>query len=255
MRESLAAVALALLLATAGCSVLGGGNGGTSLSAEERPPGVAENGTLVDESALLDANTETGVAAGGVWEIRTNATVVQRGQVGRVARHQQTYVEPDATEYGYALENPATSFQAWGNQSVQVIKANLGGRTRYRVAGPATNAELAGRPVLARQVHEGALNVTAVNRSGDTTLVTLETTEPPTDSGAFPDNATDIRDYRATLVVDSSGRVHRFEATATYTIDGEEGSSAFVYELLQADPPSVQRPEWVREALRQSDSG
>ncbi len=254
MRKSLAAVALALLLATAGCSAIGDGGGDTSIPPEERPPGVAENGTLINKAALLDAHTEQVIASGGIWDIRTNATVYQQNQYRQVARQQRTFVESDATEYGYALENPATSFQAWGNTSVEVVQATLGEQTRYRVSEPSSPSNLAGRPVLARQIHEGALEVTDVNRSGDLTLVTLETTEPPTGQGAFPRNATDVRDYEARLVVDSEGRIHVFEASATYTLRGEEGNSFFRYELIQTSSPAVQRPDWVPEVLEQSDT-
>lgn len=255
MRKSLAAVALALLLATAGCSAFGGGGGGgPSLSPEERPPGVSEDGTLVDEEALLDAHTEQVITSGGIWDIRTNATVYREGQYRQLTRQQRTFVESDATEYGYALENPATSFQAWGNTSVEVVRADLGEQIRYQVDGPTSRPNLAGRQVLARQIHEEALEVTNVNRSGDLTLVTLETTEPPTGDGAFPRDATDVRNYEARLVVDSQGRIHEFEASATYTIRGEEGNSFFRYELIQTSPPSVQRPEWVSEALEQANS-
>lgn len=253
MREWFAAATLALLLATAGCSTFGGG-GDVSLSPEERPPGVADNGTLVDETALLDAHTERVIASGGVWDIRTNATVYQRDRYRQVARQQQVFVEPDATEYGYVLQNPGSSFQAWGNTSVEVVQANLGEQTRYQVGEPATNATLVGRPVLAQQLPEGALEVTHVNRSGDLTLVTLETTDPPAGDGPFPPNATNVRDYQARLVLDAQGRIHTFEASATYTLRGEEGSSYFRYELVQTSPPPLQQPDWVSEALTRSDS-
>lgn len=258
MRESVAAVVLAILFLAAGCSMLGPGGTGTdadadgspTLSADERPPGVAQNGTLVDEAALLDGHVTSVVETGVVWDIRTNATVYQQNQIQRVVRHQRTYVETDTREYGYALENPGTNFQVWGNRSVQVIQATVGSRTRYRVTDPATDAALAGRPVLTRQLHEGALSVTAVDRSGETTLVTLKTTEPPRDAGAFPSNATDIRDYHATLVVDTDGRIHRFEASATYTLRGETGHSRFRYKQVKGMSPNVTQPEWAREALR-----
>lgn len=267
MREPLAAAALALLLATAGCALpsVGGAPSATppestpspdaspTLPAAERPPGVAPNGTLVDEAALLDAHVGRVVASGGVWTVATNATVYQGGALRRVVRRQRTFVEPGGREYGYVLRNPVSRFEVWGNESVRVLRATSGNRTRYRVGEPIPDPTLAARPVLVDQIHGGTLRVTGVNRSGDVALLTLETTTPPpVDSGAFPRNATDVRDYHATLVVDPTGRIHRFEATATYTLRGETGTSVFRYELERTIPPSIDQPAWAREALRRS---
>lgn len=258
MRRTVLAVALAALCLTAGCSFGGAGTASPTptpdLAAEETPPGVSD-GRLANESALLSAHTDRLVATGGVWDVETNATVYRAGASGRVARTQRTFLEPGRVEYVYQLANPSSRFTVWGNRSLQVLRGEVGDRERFRVAEAADNRSLVGARLLAPQLHEGELAVASINRTADPTRVTLRTTTPPETARAFPRNATNVTGYTAVLVVDATGRIHSFEANATYDVraGGEtvvEGADyELSYRLLDRGPPRVQRPEWVNRTL------
>ncbi|WP_255150729.1 hypothetical protein [Halorarius halobius] len=251
MRRTFAAVALAILLALSGCSALPFGGGGGGLTADQAPPGVdAENGTFADSAALLDAHTETLLKTGFTYRFSTNATVVQEGQRRRVSRSQLTQGAPNATEYGFRTRNPGSQIDAWGNESVQAVRFRFGDRVVYRQAQPIPAEQLTGESVFGRYLSAGGWNVTNVTEREDTTdLVTLTSTTEPANPRALPDNATDLRDYEAHVVVDSEGRIYEFSASGTYTIDGSQGSFAIAYTLRSLEDPGVTRPQWVPEAL------
>lgn len=253
MRRPLATLALAALLVLAGCN-FGPGGSGTSeptatLSDGETPPGV-ENGTLTEPDALLANHTRLLVESGFETDVQTNATVKQLGRVQQVARRHQTIVEPGRSAYVYRVTNPESRIDVWGNESVVVSRARSGNETNYqRSDQPADTAVLSGQALLSRFLADGEYRVAAVDRRDGATYTTLETSTRPSDPGIFPQNASDVRDYTATLVVDGEGRVHSFVATATYTLDGEQGSYRVEYTLVRTDRPTVERPDWVEPAL------
>lgn len=255
MRRTFATVAIALLLVLSGCSALTGGGGTPTadpgLSSDDAPPGVsAEGETLENASALLEAHTAALVETGFRYELRTNATVVQRGEMRQVRRQQVARVAPGVSQYNYTTVNPASRFDVWGNQSVQAAKVQFGDRVQYRRGEPASGTALTGQNVFDRYLSSGEWTVTNVTeREGSTTLVALTSNTAPTEAGAVPQNATDVRDYEAQIVVDEDGRIYQFEASGTYTIDGEAGSFHIRYVLRSLEDPGVTRPEWVPEAL------
>lgn len=254
MRRTLAAVALALLLTLSGCSVLGGGGTPTAapgLAAEDAPPGVsAETGTLQNSTALLDAHTAALVDTGFRYELRTNATVAQQGETRQVRRQQVTAVAPGVEQYTYTTVNPGSRFDVWGNRTVQAAKFQFGDQVQYRTGSPAGAAALTGQNVFGRYLASGEWTVTNVTeREGSTTLVTLTSETPPSEPGAVPRNATDVRDYEATVVVDEDGRIYQFDASGTYTIEGDEGSFRLAYALRSLEDPGVSRPDWLSKAF------
>ena len=255
MRRTFAAVVLALLLALSGCSALSGVGGtptaDSGLSPDDAPPGVsAERGTLENASALLDAHTGTLAESGFRFELATNATVVQQGETRQVRRRQVTQGAPGVDQYNYTTFNPASRIDVWGNRSVQAAKFRLGDQVRYQRGEPASATTLTGQNLFRRYLTSGEWAVTNVTeREGSTTLVTLTSSTPPTDAGAVPRNATDVRDYEGRIVVDEDGRIYEFEASGAYTIDGDEGSFHVRYVLRSLSDPGVTKPGWVSDAL------
>lgn len=254
MRRTLAVVALAVLLALSGCSVLGGDGTPTAepgLSPEDAPPGVsAENESLDNSTALLEAHSAALLDSGFRYEIQTNATVAQQGEVRQVRRQQVMRVGPGAAQYNYTTINPGSRFDVWGNQSVQAAKFQFDDRVQYRSGEPAAPMSLTAQNLFARYLSSGEWTVTNVTERDDgPTLIALTSTTPPTEPGGVPRNATDIRDYEAQVVVDTEGRIYQFEAGGTYTIDGEEGSFRILYVLRSLEDPGVTRPPWLSEAL------
>lgn len=262
MQRSLAAVALALLLVTAGCNGLGladggdGGDGGETGAANE-VPGV-EEGTVTNATALLAAHDEGLVAAGFENEVQVNATVIQQDQAVDTRRRQQTIVEAGGGEYQYRTVNGQGDgfirFDHWGNQSVWVTRGQLGDTTRYQVRDEAAaTGSLTGSALLGNYLDGSEATAVDTREENGLTLVTFETTTIPDDPDALPVNNSAVSDYETRFVVDTQGRIHTLVVEGTYELRGEARAFRVGYELKRLDSPSVSQPDWVGEALRNQD--
>lgn len=249
MRRS-ALAALCLLVVLAGCSLVGTPAPSGELTADTAPPGVsADDGTLTDADALLAAHVTRLNASGFVTDVRVNSTLVRNSEPQRVSRRQVVRAEAGAVEYNNTVLNPGSRFDVWGNRTMQVVRLEAAGGVRYSSGGAQSVETLAGETLLARYLSTGDWTVANTTVRNGTTLHTLRSTTLPSSPDAVPANATDVRDYGAVVVVDSAGRIHYFEATADYSIDGADGSFLVRQRLVSADGPSVERPAWVAEAL------
>jgi len=261
-RSPLAAVALAVLLMTAGCSGVFGDDGATS-PAEPTPvdgdtantvPGV-ENGQVTNATALLAAHERGLVAAGFENRLQLNATIAYRGEAVNSAREKQVIAEPGASAYRFRVVNQqgggGVRFDHWGNETVWVSRGMLGDRTTYQVRDRrAGTGGLTISGVMANYINGSGATVTNVSERDGLTLVTFETTTPPTDSDALPDNATNVRDYRLRFVADSQGRIHALVARGTYDIQGESSTFSVGYRTVGLGDRSVSQPDWASQALR-----
>jgi len=266
-------VALALLIALAGCSLLGGsatptgtppsttsttGPSTDRLDPGVRPPGI--NATaLTDPDPLLDSHVERLSSDGYGYELEVNATV-RRDSGGeprtvRVERRSVAYVEPGGAEYRRTLVNAGTGlrFDAWGNRTTEVVRVIAGNGTRYQVADPPDGRALTGAAALGPYLNGSSFAVAGLDREGDLTFVTL--TARGLASGVdreaiLPPGASNVSDYRARLVVDPAGRIHRLVVTATYDVAGDRARFAFRYRLTATEGVAVDRPSWVTPAGR-----
>lgn len=252
----------AVLLVLSGCGGLAG-SGPTATpsptatpdASAERVPGVSD-GRLTDAERLLAAHESELVGTGFETDFRVNVTDQFQGEVYDARRRQQTVVEPGADEYVFRTVSDSVQFDAWGNRSVSVTRGQAGETTRYQVGGPTPTPVLTNRAGLRPFLTATGFEATGVERRGNLTLVTLVSTGPPDPSetpGVLPANATDLRNYEARAVVDTSGRVLTVEVTTDYTLDGEPGSIDLTYEVIRLDRPAVDRPAWATEALREAD--
>lgn len=261
-------VLLAVCLVLSGCSFLGGtgtptagpdpgpGTGtGTPADGQVDPPGI-ENGRLTDLRTLLDAHEAALLETGFETDLRANATNSFQGEVYESRQRQQTIVEPDATEYRFRTTSLGDGFVAnnWGNESTTVIRARIGNTTRYQVDSGTADRLLTTRPVLESYLNATEMAVVGTGETGDgRQVVRLESQGTPDvaelDRGVVPQNATDLRNWTVTAVVDDEGRVLQFRATAEYTLQEQDGRLDIQFDVLRLDQPSVERPEWVAEAL------
>ncbi|MFC7177111.1 DUF7537 family lipoprotein [Halosegnis marinus] len=248
-------LALCLLVLLAGCSL--GGTDPTAtptptdeLTPENAPPGVtADDGTLTDPDALLAAHTARLNESGFVTEVRVNATLVRNGEPTAVPRRQVVRAEAGLVEYNNTVLNPGSRFDVWGNTTVQAVRLEAGGGVRYGSGEPQDAATLSGENLVSRYLSAGEWTVTNTTVENGTTLHTLRSTGLPADPAAVPENATDVREYGAVVIVDDEGRIRYFEARGDYTVDGYEGSFLVRQRLVSTDAPAVERPAWVAEAL------
>lgn len=255
------ALVLAALLVLSGCGALSGSTptatpSPTPGATADAVPGVAD-GRLADPGALLAAHESALVETGFETDFRVNATERFQGEVYDASRRQRTVAEPGADEYVYRMtQSTGTRFDTWGNRSVSVVRGRTGETTRYQVSGSTGAEVLTNRAGLRPYLTATGFEVEAVEARSNRTLVTLVSTgtpDPAASPGVVPDNATDLREYEARLVVDTSGRVLSFEAGAGYTLDGEAGSMSVAYAVVRLDSPAVERPSWAAETLREAD--
>lgn len=255
------ALVLAALLVLSGCGALDGSTDTatptpTAGASADAVPGVSD-GRLADAEALLAAHESSLIGAGFESDLRVNATEEFRDEVYDARRRQRTIVEPGAEAYVFRVtQATGVRFDTWGNRSVSVTRGRAGNTTRYQVGEATGTGVLSNRAGLRTFLTATAFEVEGVEERDGRTLVTLVSTGTPDvaeSPNVVPNNATDLRDYEARAVVDTSGRVLSFEATATYTLDGEAGSMELTYEVIRLDGPAVERPAWVAEALRGSE--
>lgn len=264
-------VLLAICLVLSGCSFLGGtgtptagpgpGPGSdtaTPVDGQVTPPGI-ENGRVTDLNTLLDAHEAALLETGFETDFQANATNSFRGDVYESRQRQQTIVEPGAREYRFRTTSLGDGFVAnnWGNESTTVIRARIGNTTRYQIESATGDRLLTNRPVLENYMNATEMTVVGTGQTQDgRQVVRLESEGTPTveelDRGVVPRNATDLRNWTVTAVVDGEGRVLQFRANAEYTLQGEDGRLDFEFDVLRMDEPSVERPDWVDEALERA---
>jgi hypothetical protein len=250
MRRSIAAVLLCVLVFAAGCSAIPGtgGDGGSGGTAES-VPGV-EDGRLADGTALLDAHVEAATATGFTQEISTNATQTINNETVVVGQRQQVRVAPDATEYRSRVVvsgNTSGRVLTWGNRTAAVRRVEVGGDPQYREVQPRPAEQLAGRLLLERRLSE-EFEVTDIEERDDgPALVTMEVDALPANNTVFDDQETieNVREFEATLVVDTAGRVRSYTATAVYDLNGQPADYDFSLRMTSFEDPGVERPPWA----------
>lgn len=252
MRRPAAVLGVCLLAILAGCSL--GGTGPTASTStpttlDTTPPGIDADGRLTGADALLSTHTDQLTTAGFVTEVRTQATVSRTGGPTDVERRQVVRVAPGGSEYNNSVYNPGSRFDIWGNESMRAIRLRTSDGVRYDSGDPRSPAQLAGATLLSRYLSADGWTVTNTTTEQGATLYTLRSNVVPETPAAVPEGASDVREYGAVVVVDGDGRVRYFEATGTYTLDGEDGSFTVTQRLVSTGDPGVDRPAWVDKAL------
>lgn len=254
MREGLAAVLLCVLLAGAGCSSvpgLGGGNGADAATADQ-VPGVG-NGTIENETALLDAHVSTVTESGYVQTLTANLTGAAQGETYPINQRQRTRVAAGATEYRYQLITSgrvSSRFIVWGNESVRYRRGETGGgQPQYQQLEPESPGRLAGRLVLESRLSDEFEVVNVTTREDAPDVVTLEVQGLPADNDVFAgqEQVSNVREFEAQLVVDTRGRIHSYAAAAVYDIEGTTAEYEYRFQMTSFEGPAVERPDWVDE--------
>lgn len=255
MRHGLAAVLLCVLVAGAGCSSVPGiGGNGTGGDAEivNEVPGVG-NGTIENETALLEAHVAAVTESGFGQTITANLTGASGGETYRVTQEQRTSVAPGASEYRYqTITNGRTSIRiiAWGNESVAYRRGETGGgQPQYQRIEPQAADTLAGRTVLETRLSDEFEVVNVTEREDAPDVVTLEVEGLPEANTVFEDQQgiSNVREFEAQVVVDTEGRVHSYAAAAVYDIEDETAQYEYAFQMTSFEDPGVERPDWVDE--------
>lgn len=255
---------MTLLVVLSGCSVLAPGSPSATPTATPTAtpepatavPGV-ENDTLTNASALVDGHVAAVDETGFETDQQTNGTQEVQGDVKPSSRRTRTLVEPGAAEYRYRIANreAGSRFDFWGNRSLQVVRTRVHGETRsVQVLNRTANVSLLARADLL-ETYLGASTFTVRSRTvrNGTTFVTLTADATHAPEAVSPENATNVSNYTAEVVVDTRGRIHSMDVTADYTHDGEAYEFEVTYRLLQVDvdDEEVTRPDWADRALEE----
>jgi uncharacterized protein YceK len=257
LRQAALPVLLAVLLALAGCTSVNQLTSPNEPTDGELPPGVSQSG-VENTSALVAAHTAAlnesgyayridlrGSAAAGTGNETSTAYETNLTQTARAEAGGRPAFVTAETRIASAMGNQSQGVAYWWNDTTTLARISTGDRTQYvaldRIPG---NGRLYApdEQYLQQVVSASNFSVTGVDRSGSETLVTLTATEP---------NATldGVTSYDATLVVDSSGRVH--SATQHAVVESEQGTQTvdLSYELRETSVETVDRPEWAERAL------
>lgn len=259
MREGLAAVLLCVLVASAGCSVLPGGNGagnGVGGNGEDavanEVPGVA-NGSLENSTALLDAHVAAVTESGYSQIISTNLTGAAQGETYPISQRQRTRVAAGASEYRYQTITSgqvSSRIIAWGNRSVEYRRGETaGGEPQYQRLDPQPVDRLAGRAIFDPRLSPEFEVVNVTERENAPDVIKLEVDALPAENDVFDEQEeiTDVRQFEAQLVVDTEGRIHSYAAAAVYDIEGTTAEYEYRYQITSFEEPEITRPDWIDE--------
>jgi hypothetical protein len=289
LRRVLPAVAVALLLVTAGCSFGGGGGTptpdpggtdavptdattgpstteptGTAPTAEPTPGNVSvagvEDGRLVDAEALAAAHQRALLAAGFETRLVQNASIVvptgpDSEEVAPTTNVRQVLATAGGEEYRYRQTTGAVRFelQAWGNRSTRVFRT-LQGRevVQTRIGEPTPPSTLAGRETVREYLAAG--NFTrdgTVTRDGERLAVLrADDLVVENDTDLFVAGSADYANYSSTVLVGADGVVRGMEVSATYALRGERHAFETTFSVLRQGSVTFERPGWVGEVLR-----
>ncbi len=280
-------VAVVVLVVTAGCGALGGGDGGaggptatptqeqtttdgpgtptavgTTVSgdteppfdAERLPPGVATDGS-VNVTRLGFAHEDA--LSGSAFTVRLNLTraitvngTTQQSVATQVARTDGSgeFVSAFSQEGRFTLAQTT-----WGNESVAVARVNASGSVRFQRADPDV---VRGNITARRFVDQfmGLGNYTVAVAGEDRVVLTTE--EPAAGvADELGDQVTDVASYTGRVVVDRQGRVRSMEASIVAELaNGGRADIALQMGVGDIGETTVERPEWVPEALNETDS-
>lgn len=222
------ALLLVAAVALAGCSApFDASAPGSDDARTVSPPGVA-NGTLANESTLLDAH----VAALGERGYRIE---IVTGDV-----RMTTVAESNYSSFrlipGANSSNPAI----WANESTTLARLTRNGETEYQRPPRfwASPRQLTGADALQGLLEAGTYSRTGTTDCGERDCVVLEAS-----------NHSRYDSFDAEAHVDGEGVVHRFDAT--FGREGEDGTVEVEHRLrvTEVGDVTVERPPWVETAL------
>jgi hypothetical protein len=280
LRQSLLAVCLAVLVVTAGCSALGlggGGDGGddtttpttttttttettetttttTTQNATSFPPGIARNGSIVNEKALMDAHHRILLEEGAVWHLNQNTTLRTSSNESNNFSIEQRIATGGETLY--RDRNRASSpkrYTYWANQSVFLSRERAeNGTITYGTRAGLDQAPKFG-PFMKTVTRAAIIDDLA---RGNTTLVETEvingvryTTIRVVQKGGY-----DGYNGSQVITFNASGRgvLHSYEYTGPEVFDLQNETVTHSFELKQLGNVTVERPDWASKALNET---
>lgn len=259
----LVAALLACALVLAGCVAppAASDQAPSGVDDDELPPGVTTDG-VSNASRLLDAHlsalNETGWKERHVMRFR--GPHYRFDGVGLLVEDETIAATPGMEEIRIVQERRFESSELsetvlsnqWFDGNRELVKLRCpSGEVVYRAHEPRHDPALLTirRLPVYGWLRAGDYELADVNRSGDRTLFTFVADEAATRAGYD-------RFVNGTFVVDSTGRIHRFETVGRWTTDdGVKVTRRDSYELLEVGVSDLEPPEWADTAEREATHG
>lgn len=261
-------LAVACLVVLAGCSLPSGGPASPTASPtppstaepEPFPPGVSADG-IENGTALYAAHVDAITAAGYVAVAAVNTTVQRSAFLIDIQSRARIRVEPNASSYHEqrrVVGGPADRHEAfWANGSVEFRRQVGGGEPEYERREPRSPRAIAGRRLLLPLLQGGDYAIESVNETAGTATVVLvadSVADPEAVRRALPSEADSVGAFRARVVVEGE-RIRSLVADVEFGIEGTNRTHHVEYELVRTDGVSVERPDWVDDAIRSAETG
>lgn len=269
-RRSLPAVLVVVLVATAGCSFLGGqatetptATGTPTATATPSPTptpsyrfpaGYAESG-VTDGSAAMSTHRDA-ITSLDSYTLTYRATINSSDSNLAVRYDQPTDLADEralvATNFSSSDRELGSSTRFYTSNTLYV-RSDPPGENNTQYTNRSTDfraSQFTGeqfvRPMLVGVAYGEA---TIVERSGER-LARYESTELTNASAVFGQgvDAENVTSFSATLWVDDSGVVTRIEYSATVDDSRGERSVEAVVAVTDVDETTVERPDWVSRA-------
>lgn len=223
------------------------------------PPGVSAEG-IENLSALAQANRQKLIREGYVSAVLMRGTMTTENRTRNISMVQREIVRAGAKQFLFQVKRASDRQQSrmdmWSNGSRTYLRSDRRGKISYREVNPdAVRKNLGASGLIAQYAGPGEFKVTNVNKSGSSTRIRLradEYAERPSKQMPAPEN---VSEYKAVLIVDSSGRVHYLDVVMDYA--GPKGGDASIhlrYKLRQVGQPTLQRPAWIDEAVSETQN-
>jgi hypothetical protein len=276
-RTPLLALCLAVLVTTAGCNALGGSGDTapttettttaetttptttetattTTRNATSFPPGIARNGSIVNEKALMDAHHRILLEEGAVWHLNrtsmnySNLSIEQRIATGGETLYRDRNVLPTSQRYTY-----------WANQSIFLSRERAENGTTTYGAKEGLDQALDFGVFMKRATRAAIIDGLTEGNDTQTTLVETKvidgvryTTVRVVQKVRTPRYNESAREV---ITFNASGRgvIQSYEYTYPEPLSPYNGTDTHSFELKQLGNVTVERPDWTSKALNESN--
>lgn len=244
-RHVVALVAVAVLVAGAGCSALSGGG--------SPPPGLSEDG-VTSTTALIEAHTEA--LGNRSFTVRTTTTIRPANGEYEVTSNSTQRVDPTGTFRGYVeSETRATGnaperydrspdeIAAWREGSVTYRRTAVDGTSTYRRVG-LLNSSVKLSNALGRQT------ILALDDRTNATVETVENGDSRRYRVSARLNDTEYSTNRTVeLLVAPGGVVREIRVAQTYQYQSGTRRVTRTIRFLNVGSTTVERPDWYSDAV------
>lgn len=254
-RNALLLIAVACLLALAGCTgSLPGGDGAAGPTRDDvsYPDGVSENETNV--SALADGHAEALDDSSFSLAVES----AQNSSMGNQSVEMTAAVSADRENVRANVSGGGQRTSLYLTESQRYTQIAAGNRTAYDVSERTSSgmqlvpSSYSGAEYVDQFATQVGANFTptGVREVDGTTVVVLRADG----SDTAESNETAITDYDATILVDEDGVIRSFEVTAAGEQGGESSSISFSLNVTDVNDTTVEEPSWLDEARNSSEN-